>query len=111
MDSRTHKQKTGQARGKLMRLGWDLCRVKRDLKSATNNFITGGVILLIGITAFIVHILFGTPYIIAVVGLFIGGLMVGTALVKIRGARHSIDTVTDKVTDAQAEFDVLQEAE
>ena len=110
MDNQTLVHQTGQARGKLMRLEQDLGRVKGNLDGATRNRIVGGVILLIGLLALIGFFVTRSQSltIIAAAGLFIGGLVFIRALVKIGGARRSIDTITDKVANAQAKLDELK---
>ncbi len=104
MDNKTLTNRTGQARGKLMRLEQDLGQAKGNLESATRNRIVGGVILLIGIIALIGRFMVSSQFVaaIAVVGLFIGGSVFIRALMKIGGTRHSIDMITDRVTTARA---------
>jgi len=103
MDSRTLTQRTGQARGSLMRLEQDLSRAKRNLKSATRNRIVGGVILLIGVIALIqINVATG------VVVLLIGGWVFVRAFVKMGQERRSIDTITDRVTNASAKLAELK---
>ena len=111
MDNKTFVHQTGQARGKLMRLELDLGRVKGNLDGATRNRIVGGVVLLIGLLALIGFFVRGSQFVaaIAAAGLFIGGLVFIRALVKIGGAHHSIDTITDKVANAQTTLDELKE--
>jgi hypothetical protein len=110
MDNQTLVHQTGQARGRLMRLEQDLGRVKGNLDGATRNRIVGGVVVLIGIVALIGFFVMGSQFVaaIAAAGLFIGGLVFISALVKIGGARRSIDTITDKVANAQAKLDELK---
>jgi hypothetical protein len=110
MDNKTLVHQTGQARGKLMRLELDLGRVKGNLDGATRNRIVGGVLLLIGLLALIGFFVRGGQFVavIAAAGLFIGGLVFIRALVKIGGAHRSIDTITDKVANAQAKLDELK---
>jgi len=110
MDNQTLVHQTGQARGKLMRLEQDLGRVKGNLDGATRNRIVGGVVLLIGLLALIGFFMRGSQLVavIAAAGLFIGGLVLIRALVKIGGAHHSIDTISDKVANAQAKLDELE---
>ena len=110
MDNKTLTHQTGQARGKLMRLEQDLGRAKGNLGGATRNRIVGGVILLIGLLALIGFFVRGSPLVavIAAAGLFIGGLVLIRALVKIGGTRRSIDTITDKVVNAQAKLAELK---
>ena len=93
-----------------MRLEQDLGRVKGNLDGATRNRIVGGVILLIGLLALIGFFVMGSQFlaIVAAAGLFIGGLVFIRALVKIGGARRAIDTMTDKVANAQAKLDELK---
>jgi uncharacterized membrane protein YciS (DUF1049 family) len=109
MDNQTLVHQTGQARGKLMRLEQDLGRAKVNLDDATRNRIVGGVVLLIGLLALIGFFMRGSQLvaIIAAAGLFIGGLVLIRALVKIGGAHRSIDTMTDQVANAQAKLDDL----
>ncbi|MBN1888096.1 MAG: hypothetical protein JW850_08905 [Thermoflexales bacterium] len=110
MEKQTLTHQIGQATGILTRLEQDLGRAKRDLSVATRNLTTGGMVLLVGIVALIVYFTLGTQctMAIAAAGLFIGGLMVIVALVKIRGAHRSIDTITDGVTHARTELDGLK---
>jgi len=110
MDQQTIAHQVSQAAGILIRLEQDLGKAKGELNSATRNLTIGSVILLIGIIAFIVYVLFGTPYTaaLAAVGLLIGGLMTGVALVKTRNARHAINAATDGIADARAELDGLE---
>ena len=110
MDNKSLVNLTGQARGKLMRLKQDLGRAKGNLESATRNRIVGGVMLLIGLAALIGFIAKGSQLVavIAAAGLFIGGAVLIRALVKIGGARHSIDTMTGKVANAQTKLDDLK---
>jgi len=110
MDNQSLVHQTGQARGKLMRLELDLGRVKGNLDGATRNRIVGGVLLLIGLLALIGFFVRGSQFVavIAVTGLFIGGLVFIRALVKIGGTRRSIDTITDSVANAQAKLDDLK---
>ena len=109
MDNQTLIHQTGQARGKLMRLEQDLGRAKKHLDGATRNRIVGGVILLIGIIALIGRFVVSSQFLaaIAVVGLFIGGAVFIRALMAIGGTRYSINTMTDKVANAQATLDEL----
>ena len=109
MDNQTLTRQTGQARGKLMRLEQDLSRVNGNLDGATRNRIVGGVALLIGLLALIGFFVMGSQFlvVVAAAGLFIGGLVFIRALVKIGGAHRSIDTMTDKVANAQATLDEL----
>jgi hypothetical protein len=110
MDNKTLTHQTGQARGKLMRLEQDLGRAKGALDGATRNRIVGGVVLLIGLLALIGFFVRGSQFlaVVAAVGLFIGGLVLIRALVKIGGAHRSIDTITDNVANAQAKLDDLE---
>ena len=110
MDSKTLVNQTGQARGRLMRLKQDLGQAKGNLESATRNRIVGGVILLIGIIALIGRFVVSSQFLaaIAVVGLFIGGAVFIRALMAIGGTRYSINTMTDKVANAQATLDELK---
>ena len=103
-DNRTpnQRQRTGQARGNLMRLEQDLGRANSSLKSATRNRIVGGVILLIGVIALIQF-----NVAIGVVGLLLGGWVLIRALAKIGQERRSIDTIGDRVTNASAELTEL----
>jgi Flp pilus assembly protein TadB len=102
MDNQTLTQRTGQARGNLMRSERQLGQAKGDLKSATRNRIVGGVILLIGA---IVLIQFNVA--LGVVILFIGGWVFVRAFVKMGQERRSIDTRTDRVTNASDKLDEL----
>ena len=110
MDNQTLVRQTVQARGKLMRLEQDLGTAKGALNGATRNRIVGGVVVLIGLLALIGYFVMGSQFlaVIAAAGLFIGGLVFIRALVKIGGARRSIDTITDKVANAQAKLDELE---
>jgi Flp pilus assembly protein TadB len=103
MENRTHTQRTGQARGNLMRLEQQLGRAKGNLKSATRNRIVGGVILLIGMFALIQF-----NVAIGVVGLLVGGWVFVRALAKMGQERRSIDRITDRVTDASAKLAELK---
>ncbi len=106
MDDQTFIHQTGQARGKLMRLEQDLSTANVALDDAVRNRIVGGVALLIGFLALIGFLTMGSwlVAVIAAAGLLIGGLVFITALVKIGGTRHSIDTITDKVANARAKL-------
>jgi Flp pilus assembly protein TadB len=110
MDNKTLVHQTGQARGKLMRLEQDLGRAKGNLDSATRNRIVGGVVLLIGLLALIGFFVMRSQFVavIAAAGLLIGGWVFIRALMKIGGTRRSIDTMTDKVANAQAKLDELK---
>ena len=110
MDNKTLTHQTGQARGKLMRLKQDLGRATGNLEGATRNRIVGGVVLLIGLLALIGFFVRGSQFlaVVAAAGLFIGGLVLIRALVKIGGAHRSIDTITDNVANAQAKLDDLK---
>ena len=110
MDNQTLTRQTGQARGKLMRLEQDLGRVKGNLDGATRNRIVSGVVLLIGLLALIGFFVMGSQFLamVAAACLFIGGLVFIRALVKIGGAHRAIDTITDKVANAQTKFDELK---
>jgi hypothetical protein len=103
MNKRTLTQRTGQARGNLMRREQQLSRDKGNLKSATRNRIVGGVLLLIGV---IVLIQFNVA--IGVVVLLIGGWVFVRAFVKMGQERRSIDSSTDRVTNASAKLDELK---
>jgi hypothetical protein len=103
MENRTHTQRTGQARGHLMRLERQLGQAKRNLKSATRNRIVGGVILLIGMLALIQF-----NVAIGVVGLLVGGWVFIRAVGQIGQKRRSIDTITDRVTNARAKLAELK---
>ena len=110
MDNKTLVSQTGQARGKLMRLEQDLGMAKGALDGATRNRIVGGAVLLIGLLALIGFFMRGSQFVavIAAAGLFIGGLVLIRALVKMGGAHRSIDTLTDRVATAQATLDELK---
>jgi len=110
MENKALTHQTGQARGKLMRLEQDLGRAKGALDGATRNRIVGGVVLLIGLLALIGFFVMRSQFlaVIAAAGLFIGGLVLIRALVKIGGAHRSIDTITDNVANAQAKLDDLK---
>ena len=95
--------KTGQARGKLMRLEQDLGRAKDNLKSATRNRIVGGVILLIGMMALIQF-----NVAIGVIGLLVGAWVFIRARGQIGQERRLVDTITDRVTNASAELAELK---
>jgi len=109
MDNKTLTHQTSQARGKLRRLEQDLGTAKWALNGATRNRIVGGVVLLIGLLALIGFLAKGSQFlaVVAAAGLFIGGLVLIRALVKIGGAHRSIDTITDNVANAQAKLDDL----
>jgi Flp pilus assembly protein TadB len=103
MKNRTLTQRTGQARGNLMRQEQQLVRDKGHLKSATRNRIIGGVILVIGVIALIqVNVAIGVAL------LLIGGLVFVRAFVKMGREHRSIDTSTDRVTDASAKLAELK---
>ena len=110
MDNQTLVHQTGQARGKLMRLEQDLGMAKGALDGATRNRIVGGVVLLIGLLALIGFFVMDSELLamVAAACLFIGGVVFIRALVKIGGAHRSIDTITDKVANAQTKFDELK---
>ena len=103
MNKRTLTQRTGQARDNLMRSERRLGQDKGNLKSSTRNRIVGGVILLIGA---IVLIQFNVA--IGVVVLLIGGWVFVRAFVKMGQERRSIDTSTDRVTNASDKLDDLK---
>jgi hypothetical protein len=103
MENRTHTRRTGQARGKLMRLEQQLGRAKGNLKSATRNRVVGGVMLPIGMIALIQF-----SVAIGVVGMFIGGWVFIRARGQIGQGRRSIDTITDRVTNARAKLAELK---
>jgi Flp pilus assembly protein TadB len=102
MTKRTLTQRTGQARGNLVRSERRLDQDKGNLRSATRNRIVGGVILLIGA---IVLILFNVA--LGVVVLLIGGWVFVRAFVKMGQERRSIDTSTARVTDASDKLEEL----
>ena len=79
-----------------MRLERQLGQAKGNLKSTTRNRIVGGVILLIGLIALIQF-----NVAIGVVGLLIGGWVFIRARGQIGQERSSIDTITDRVTNAR----------
>ena len=110
MDNQSLVHQTGQARGKLMRLEQDLGMAKGALDGAARNRIVGGVLLLIGLLALIGFFVTRSQLVavIAAAGLCIGGLVFIRALMKIGRAHHSIDTITDKVANAQAKLDELK---
>jgi hypothetical protein len=110
MDNQTLTHKMGQARGKLMRLEQDLGRVRGNLGGATRNRIVGGVALLIGLLAIIGFFVMDSEFlaVVAAACLLIGGLVFIRALVKIGGAHRAIDTITDKVANAQTTLDDLK---
>jgi hypothetical protein len=103
MDSKTLTRETGQARGNLMRQEQQLRQARGNLKDATRNRIIGGVILLIGLIALIK---ISVP--IGVVVLLIGGWVFVRAFVKMGQERRSIDTSTDRVTNASDKLDELK---
>ena len=103
MNKRTLTQRTGQARDNLMRSERRLGQDKGNLRSATRNRIVGGVILLIGVIALIVF-----NVAIGIVVLLIGGWVFVRAFVKMGQERRSIDTSTDRITDASAKLDELK---
>ena len=102
MNKRTLTQRMGQARGNLMRSERRLGQDKGNLRSATRNRIVGGVILLIGVITLILNVAIG------VVVLLIGGWVFVRAFVKMGQERRSIDTSTDRVTDASDKLDELK---
>jgi hypothetical protein len=110
MENKTHTQQTGQARGRLMRLEQELRRVNVNLAGATRNRIVGGVLLLIGVLALIGFLAGGSGFVafIAAAGLLIGGWMFVKAQVKMGGTGRAIHTITDRVTDAQANLTELE---
>ena len=110
MDKKNHIQQTGQARGKLLRLEQDLRRAKGDLGDVIRDRIVGGVLVVIGLLALIAFFVKGSQVVavIAVISLIIGGLVLIKALVKIGGARRSINTMTDGVAGAQATLTELE---
>jgi hypothetical protein len=110
MDKKTYIQQTGRARGKLRRLEQDLRRAKGDLSDVIRNRIVGGVMVVIGLLALIAFFVKGNQFaaVIAVISLIIGGLVLIRALVKIGGARRSINTMTDGVVGAQATLTELE---
>jgi Flp pilus assembly protein TadB len=103
MNKRTLTQRTGQARGNLMRSERRLSQAKMGLKSATRNRIVGGVIMVIGA---IVLIQFNVA--LGVVVLLIGGGVFVWALKNMGQERRSIDTSTDRVTNDSAKLDELK---
>jgi Flp pilus assembly protein TadB len=103
MTKRTLTQRTGQARGNLMRQEQQLGRAKGNLESATRNRIVGGVILLIGMLALIQF-----NVAIGVVGLLIGAWVFIRAVRQIGQEHRSIDTITDRVTNATAKLAELK---
>jgi hypothetical protein len=106
MDNRTLTQKTGRARGNLMRLEQKLGQAKRSLKSATRKRIVGGVILLISMITLIQF-----NAVIAVVGLLIGGWVFIRARGQIGQERRSIDRITDRVANARVKLAELIKAQ
>jgi len=110
MDNKTLTHQMGQARGRLMRLKQDLGQAKGNLNGATRNRIIGGVLLLIGLLALIGFFVMGGQLVAftAAAGLLIGGLVLIRSLVKIGGMHRSIDTITDKVANAQTKLDDLE---
>ncbi|MBN1450669.1 MAG: hypothetical protein JW963_06605 [Anaerolineales bacterium] len=110
MDNKTHTRQTGRARGNLLRLEQNLNQAKRKFKGETRNRMIGGVLLLIGLLALIGFLVNGNQFFafIAAAGLFIGGLVFVSALVKRGGARRSMNTITDRVTSAQATLTELE---
>ena len=103
MSKRTLTQRTGQARGNLMRLERQLGQTEGNLKSATRNRIVGGVILLIGMFALIQF-----NVAVGVVGLLVGGWVFVRALKNMGQQHRSIDSVTDRVTKARAKLAELK---
>lgn len=103
-------RKAGRTRGNLLRLDQDLHRAKDSLSGATRNRIIGGVLLLIGLLSLIQFFVQGGRQfmVIAVAGLFIGGLVLIMAMVKIGQARRSVETITGGVATAQAKLDELE---
>jgi hypothetical protein len=99
MDNRTLTQKTGQARGNLMRQERELRQAKGNLESATRNRIVGGVILVIGVIALIQF-----NVVVGGVVLLVGGWLFIGALGQISKERHSIGTLTARVTNARAKL-------
>ena len=110
MDDKNYIHKTGQARGRLMRLEQDLSRFNGSLAGATRNRIVGGVILLIGVLALIGFFVGGSGFLafVAVSSLLIGGWVFIRAQVKMGGTRHLITTTTDSATSARANLTELE---
>jgi hypothetical protein len=110
MAQQTLAHQISQASGILIRLEQDMGKAKNDLHVAIRNLTVGSVVLLIGLIALIAYFLLNSQCVaaIAAIGLFIGGVMAILALVKIRGAHHSIDTNTGKIANARAELDGLK---
>jgi Flp pilus assembly protein TadB len=99
MQKRTLTQRTGQARGNLMRQERELRQAKGNLESATRNRIVGGVILVIGVIALIQF-----NVVVGGVVLLVGGWLFIGALGQISKERHSIGTLTARVTNARAKL-------
>lgn len=110
MDNKTLTHQTGQARGNLKRLERDMGRVRRDLHDGARNRIVGGLLLLIGVAALMGYFAEGSTFVlvIAVAGLAIGALVLIRSLLKIGGARHTMDTMTDGVEKAQTKLTDLE---
>jgi hypothetical protein len=110
MDKKNLIHQMGQVRGKRLRLKHNLGRAKVDLKGVIRNRIVGGVMVVIGLLALIAFFVKGSQFaaVIAVIGLIIGGLVLIRALVKIGGARRSINTITDGIVGAQATLTELE---
>ncbi|MBN1249518.1 MAG: Rab5-interacting family protein [Anaerolineae bacterium] len=110
MEDRTNTRKTGQARGKLMRLEQDLRRTKGNLTGATRNRIVGGVMLLIGVLALIGSLTGDSGFLafVAAVALLGGAIVFIRAQIRTGDARRSIDTMTDDVTGARANLTELE---
>ena len=86
-----------------MRQERQLSQAKMKLESATRNRVVGGVILLIGVIALIQF-----NVAIGVVVLLIGGGVFVWALKNMGQERRSIDTSTDRVTNASDKLDELK---
>ncbi|MBN2006965.1 MAG: hypothetical protein JXA21_26685 [Anaerolineae bacterium] len=110
MDSKTLTHETGQARGALKRLERDMGRVRQELRNGARNRIVGGLLLLIGVVALIGYFAEGSLLValIAGAGFLIGALVLIKSLLKIGGARHKMDRMTDGVTKAQAKLNDLE---
>lgn len=103
-------RQTGRTRGNILRMEQDLRRAKDKISDATRNRIIGGIVLLIGLLSLSQFFVQGGRQfmVVAVAGLFIGGLMLIMAMVKIGRTRRSVDTITGGVATAQAKLDDLE---
>ncbi len=93
-----------------MRLQQDLGMANRSLVDAIRNRLIGGIIAGVGVIALIAYLVSRSGFfgVIRLVVLIVGGLILGSAQLKMGATRHSMTELTSGVATAQTKLDDLK---